>query len=175
MFGLLFEICQSFLIRKLSGEHQEVRCSFAAEKGPGLWTAHPRGYQDGQLLSAQATISGLSIFLAKHQHLWLHSPSRGSVGVRVACSSHDLGKFKDASLPQSWYRPPVGLYRLSPGRTLARDVQDASSAVQSGPGFLGSRILLYTACNLLTFYSLHNLSLFFPPHPCVCTRTSKCL
>lgn len=38
-----FEICQSLLIRKLSGDHQEVRCSSAAEKRPGLLTCSPRG------------------------------------------------------------------------------------------------------------------------------------
>lgn len=43
MFGLFFEICPSFLIRKLSGEHQEGRHSFAAEKRPGLLTRSPWG------------------------------------------------------------------------------------------------------------------------------------
>lgn len=42
MFGLFCEICQSFLIRKLSGEHQEVRHSSAAEKRPGLPTRFPQ-------------------------------------------------------------------------------------------------------------------------------------
>lgn len=42
MFGLFCEICQSFLIRKLSGEHQEVRHSSAAVKRPGLLTRFPQ-------------------------------------------------------------------------------------------------------------------------------------
>lgn len=108
---------------------------------------------------------------SRQQHLRLPSPSGGSVGVRIAYWSHELGKFKDASLPQSWSRPPMSLHRLSPGRMLGMNKMHHPHP-WSGPGL--QNFILLPAIYFLSVLS-PNPSLFLPLHPCVFIWTSKCL
>lgn len=126
VFSLFFEICQSFLIRKLSGVHQEVRCSFAAEKGPDLLTHSPRGCQDGQLLSAwQPQDSEFSLPSTST------SDSTAHLGVQWAWGLLAWAMTLESSRMLLFHRADTdhqrGLIQVISWKD-ARDEQDASSA-----------------------------------------------
>lgn len=104
MFGLFCEICQSFLIRKLSGEHQEVRHSSVAAKRPGLLTRFPqrlpewpaaectrgRQPQDSEFPLPSTSASDSPAHLGAQQ-----------AGGLFRYSQVHLRKSKDASVPQT--------------------------------------------------------------------------